>query len=77
MAEYIVNKTWNIEKLLTVLDIKIVDQICGIHIPMNDSFVWGCSLNEEFTIKSATWIENPEVNPREYSSSLKKFRNQI
>ncbi|KAL6196043.1 hypothetical protein ACLB2K_031660 [Fragaria x ananassa] len=77
VADYIVNKAWNREKLLTVLDTNTVDQICGIPIPMNsqqDSFVWGCSLDGEFTIKSATWIQNSEIWHKRNDSV---FRNTI
>ncbi|KAL6223969.1 hypothetical protein ACLB2K_002826 [Fragaria x ananassa] len=37
-----------------------------------DSFVWGCSPTGNFTIKSATWIQNTEVDPHEYAPLLRK-----
>ncbi|KAL6213540.1 hypothetical protein ACLB2K_012987 [Fragaria x ananassa] len=78
VADYISNKVWNRDKLLTVLDMNIVDQICGIPIPKNnqaDSFVWGFSPNGDFTVKFATWIQNNETKSHEFSPLIRKVWN--
>ena len=47
-------------KLNQVFDPSLVNQVCGITIPLvpqQDMFVWGPSPNGCFSVKSATWIQ--------------------
>ncbi|XP_061999030.1 uncharacterized protein LOC133716336 [Rosa rugosa] len=75
VADYIQNHNWNCNKLLRFLDPMVVNQIQGISIPVSnqeDECIWGPSTSGNYTIKTATWLQLPEIDNH---SSLELLKN--
>ena len=65
VSEFIENNRWNTQKLCQYISKnEVINKILGIHIPtsgIKDTFCWGLSSSGEFTMKSATWLANDQV----------------
>lgn len=47
------------------MDEEITEKICSIPLPLynkNDSLCWGLNANGNFSVKSATWIQNSMIS---------------
>lgn len=76
--KFISNVSWNREKLSDYLPWVLVRKVLAIPLPIEnkyDTFIWGPSPNGTLTVKSATWLQNEQMNSHNKAPVLRKLWN--
>lgn len=76
MSYFINNGQLDRSRLSHLINNDIVDKICNILLPLtpqDDMFGWGPNVSGNFFVKSATWIQNKNINNNNISELLKKM----